>query len=489
MFKHSAIYGVGDILNRAGALLLLPLYTRQLNPEEYGTLELFYSSSNILRLLLAGGLAHATLRFYFEYDAEKDRKAVVSTSLVITFVLSVAVLALISLFTRPISLLIFDNEVYKGCFYLTYVTIIISISQEILFSYVRAKEYSLFFIIVSFSELLLKVLLTSVFVIWMKLGIFGVLLGNLLSMAVMWLVILYVALMECGITIHYEKLKEMWIYSLPLLAVAVGGMVIGNSDRFFLQKYTSLTMVGLYALAMRFGSLVNYAFTMPFTKGYGPYRFSIMKRYDAKILYSRIMTYFTGGILFVSLGIWLFTNDVIRLMSLKVYYDSIGVVPYLVLAHVLVGVYYVVQTGIYLNKNTGYLTIVFTVAAVVNILLNWLLIKNFNIYGAGIALVLTRLLIVVLTHQRSQRLFPIPYENKRLMKIVGLTIILVCLSFIPFKDASLWAWLSKFVILALYPLYFWRSSFLNEDERHSISELLDKFLARLGILQPAQSVD
>lgn len=79
--KHSTVYAIGNGLNRAASILLVPLYTRLLNPSEYGTLKMFYVTSSILRLLLGMVIAHATLRFYFAFDNEIDRKQIISTSL------------------------------------------------------------------------------------------------------------------------------------------------------------------------------------------------------------------------------------------------------------------------------------------------------------------------------------------------------------------------------------------------------------------------
>ena len=64
-FKHSSIYAIGNILNRIGAFLLLPIYTTYLTVVEYGTLEMFYLVSSVVSGILAIGIAHATLHYAF----------------------------------------------------------------------------------------------------------------------------------------------------------------------------------------------------------------------------------------------------------------------------------------------------------------------------------------------------------------------------------------------------------------------------------------
>ena len=73
-FKHTSIYAIGNIINRIGAFILLPVYTNYLSVSEYGIVEIFYVISSVVSGILAIGLAHATLRFYFEFNDESDRK-------------------------------------------------------------------------------------------------------------------------------------------------------------------------------------------------------------------------------------------------------------------------------------------------------------------------------------------------------------------------------------------------------------------------------
>ena len=62
--RHSAIYAIGNVLNRVGAFLLLPVYTNFLSTAEYGALELFYAVAIVISGVLSAGLSHATLRLF-----------------------------------------------------------------------------------------------------------------------------------------------------------------------------------------------------------------------------------------------------------------------------------------------------------------------------------------------------------------------------------------------------------------------------------------
>ena len=70
--RHSAVYGVGSLVSRFIAVLLLPLYTRFLSPADYGLIETLIALSAVLTVLLAAGVKSAFFRFYFD-DEDKRR--------------------------------------------------------------------------------------------------------------------------------------------------------------------------------------------------------------------------------------------------------------------------------------------------------------------------------------------------------------------------------------------------------------------------------
>lgn len=102
-FRHSTIYAIGSIVNRAGAFLLLPLYTSHLTTGEYGTLELYYVIAAVVSGLLSVGIAHATLRFYFDYADQQDRDSLVTTNLIASFVITGVGAGLLLFAAEPIS--------------------------------------------------------------------------------------------------------------------------------------------------------------------------------------------------------------------------------------------------------------------------------------------------------------------------------------------------------------------------------------------------
>ena len=78
--RHSAIYGLGGLVSRILAVLLLPLYTSYLTPSDFGKVETLVALSAILVTILRAGISTAFFRFYFDSPDPADRVRVLRTA-------------------------------------------------------------------------------------------------------------------------------------------------------------------------------------------------------------------------------------------------------------------------------------------------------------------------------------------------------------------------------------------------------------------------
>ena len=107
--KHSAIYGLGGLVSRVLAILLLPLYTRYLSPSDYGAIETLVAASAVLVTLLRAGISSAFFRFYFDAEDDAGRTRVVRTAFWFTMTMSTAALIAGLAVAGPSSQLLFSS--------------------------------------------------------------------------------------------------------------------------------------------------------------------------------------------------------------------------------------------------------------------------------------------------------------------------------------------------------------------------------------------
>ena len=106
--RHSAVYGLGSLVSRFIAVLLLPVYTRFLSPADYGLIETLIALSAILTVLLAAGVKSAFFRFYFDEADDAGKRRVIRTSFWFTMLMGTAGLAAGLALAGPISELLLE---------------------------------------------------------------------------------------------------------------------------------------------------------------------------------------------------------------------------------------------------------------------------------------------------------------------------------------------------------------------------------------------
>jgi len=297
-FKNSMIYAIGNMLNRGAGFILIPIYTRYLLTVGYGKLEILYSMGALLRISLGMMLGHALLRFYFECKNEKDKKELISTALISAFGISFAGTILLMLFSKFFASALLSNASEFYFCNILFLTLIFEITQEVPLSYLRAQEKSVFFVSISFLQLIVRISLNVFMVVKLQWGVAGVLAGNLYSAAFIWLILNLYLLYKVGLKFSSKTFQILFKYSFPLLGGSIMGILILNADRFFLKSLSGLSTLGIYAIGYKMAMIVQMFIIQPFTTAYGPFRFSIIQEENAKKIYSFIFTYF---ILIVSL--------------------------------------------------------------------------------------------------------------------------------------------------------------------------------------------
>jgi len=420
LFRASGIYAIGNTLNRLGGFLLLPLYTRHLSVSEYGTLEFIYAVSSIVGGILSVGIASATLRFYFDYEAEADRNAVISTnfwaSLAISGVGSLAVWLGLAYFHGQV----FPPDTPRLAVPLMLAAICLELSTEVCLAYIRAREMPRFFVVMSLAKLLIQCAANIYFVRVADAGIVGVLSGNLLAIGTGWLVLAVYCLKTCGSRLELAKLMPVLRYCAPYLGTTLVGIVAGNFDRFLINGVLSVQALGIYALALKFSRILGDFVGVPFNLAFGAYRYTIMSLPDAGPLQARIVRYLSCLLALLGLGLCYFLIDLLRVMTTPEYWPAADLMPMLALASIMGVVTVPLQTGILYKKRTQELLYITIVAAGCGLPLAWGGAKLFGLHGVCGAMAVTSVLTVALTGWYGHRHFPVRYEAGKLAALAAL---------------------------------------------------------------------
>jgi O-antigen/teichoic acid export membrane protein len=261
-----------------------------------------------------------------------------------------------------------------------------------------------------------------------KSGVGYVFLANLMGSGIMLLTLLPGAIPRWGLEV--KRLRTMLSYGLPLLIAGLAGMVNESLSRLALDDFLPGTETARKAALGIFGSNYKLAvlmtlFTQTFRMAAEPFFFEQAKNKDAPETYARVHTVFTLLGLGIVLTVGLFL-DVFKRLADERYHDDFEVVPVLLMANLLLGMYYNLTIWYKLTGNTKYGARLSVIGAVITFGGTALLVPIIGVLGAAVSTLLCYLVMALLCYSAGQKKYPIPYQVGPLGWAMGLaTLVLI----------------------------------------------------------------
>jgi O-antigen/teichoic acid export membrane protein len=426
LMRHSAVYGLGGIVARVLGVLLLPLYTRYLSPRDYGLIETLVALSAVLTALVAQAMKSAFFRFYFDSKEERRRLLVVRTAFWYVAAASTATLIAGVVFAEPISWVLFGTTSHGGLVIAAFIGLWAAMNYEQMTSLFRVEQRSGAYVLATMTNVGITIAATVLLVVVFEQGPIGVLVGNFTGTLIVYAALLVYSRRALGLQFDRSLYRAMNRFGLPLVPSAVALWLTNFSDRFFLVKLSDLHEVGLYSIGVRLASSIVLLLTA-FRLAWPAFAYSIDDDREAGRTYSFVLTYVVYVCCWLALGLGLLAPWLLKLITTEPFYPAQNVVAPLAFGVAAFGAYVVVQIGTGRARQTRSNWLVTGAAAAVDIALNLVLIPPYGRMGAAIATVAAYTALFVMMAWRAQRVFPVPYQWRRVVTLavaaVGLTVL------------------------------------------------------------------
>jgi O-antigen/teichoic acid export membrane protein len=416
--KQSAIYGLGGIVSRLIAIFLLPVYTAYLHTTGFGKIETIIAFTGVLAILLRLGITSAFFRFYFDSEDEERRVVVVRTSFWFTMGMATLGLALGVLFASPLShaLRLGDSWLVVAAF----VGLWAQMNYAQITSLFRVEERPVQFAVASVANVLITIGSTIVLVVVFRTGAIGAVVGNFLGTLSVYVVLLAYRRYQLGLQFDRRLLREMNRFGLPLVPSALALWAINFIDRLFVGQYKGQAEVGIYSLAVRISSAIVFLMTA-FQLAWPAFAYSIRNDDEARRTYAFVLTYLLYVTCWISLALGVLAPWLVHLFAPSGGFGRAAqAVPLLSFATAAYSGYTVLAIGIGRTRQTQYNWIVSGAAAIVNVVLNVLLIPPLGMMGAAIATIVAYIALFAGMWLNSRRVYPVPYQWRRVL-LVGAT--------------------------------------------------------------------
>ncbi|MCD8283090.1 MAG: lipopolysaccharide biosynthesis protein [Prevotella sp.] len=339
LMKDTAIYGMSSIAGRFLNYLLVPLYTYYMPKAsgDYGVSVNIYAYTALILVVLTFGMETTFFRFANKEGEKAD--TVFSTGMLVVGCLSAVFLALVFAFTVPIcNALGYAN--HRSYVLIMAVTVALDAVKALPFSYLRFEKKALLFAGLQLLNILLNVVLNVVFFVFLGRGqVLWVFAINLLCSALIFLCFVP-RFFRIRWSLDFGLLRRMLSYSWPILVLGIAGILNQTADKIIYPLICpgKLDELGVYGACVKI-AMIMAMITQAFRYAYEPIVFAKVRDDDAKSYYAAAMKFFIVFTLFAFLCVTAYMNVLQHIIG-REYRSGLVVVPIVMLAEIMMGVYF-----------------------------------------------------------------------------------------------------------------------------------------------------
>lgn len=427
--KNSILYLISTLCIKATSFFLLPLYTHLVPPEVYGQVYVVSSMNVFVTMLLSLSLSICLSRFYFDCKDERQVKQLYSTILLFVFISSTILITPFFLFRGSISeiLNIPINYLVMGLI-MSYLGVYYQIILALLYAMQKAKQVSITSIFVGVFQIILQLSL----VVCLDDKAMA-LLGTMMIQAITTFIIFIIYSKPYLIfSFNFSETSKYLKYSLSQFPSDISGWLVNFTDRIFINKFIGSASAGIYGIGANIGMIPNMIFSS-MNSAFTPYvnsQYKAIEMADAsqdqetlKNNLSHVFLIVSSILLIVNSLFVAFSKDIIHLLN-SAYVEAFFVVVVMLFTS-LMNSYRIIYMAP-LTYNTKYIKVksmIWVVAGLMNIMLNFFLVPKYGIYAACLNSLVTYTITFLFMLYFSKKAFYIKYDWINLLKIAGASVI------------------------------------------------------------------
>lgn len=384
---NTIIIGIGKFSTQIVSFLLLPLYTSILTTEEYGIYDLILTITTFVLPFITLLMEESMFRFLI--DCKEDdiqKKNVISQTMIYTLISTI--------FFLVVTLIL--NDFFEIPYlWISLLYIVSSIVTGLRNALVRGLGKIKLYTLVNFISSLLNIVLNVVLIAVLKYGIYGLLLAGIISNIISSIIVFIILKMHKYFSIkNYDKslMVKMIKYSIPLVPNSLSWAIVNLSDRFVISAAIGASANGIYAMSYKFPNLMNTIYGFFYT-AWTESSAKAINDNENEEFFNNIYRILTNAMFSVSLGIIVCMPLIFNLFIKADYTEAYKYIPILVIAmyfNNLSGYYGGIFTG---HKDTKVMGVTTIVGAIINFIIDIVLIKFIGIYAAAISTLVSCMVI------------------------------------------------------------------------------------------------
>lgn len=390
ILQNSAIYTIIMVLQKGISFFLMPLYTAFLSPADYGVLGVVSSVSSLLSVFITLGLEAAAARFYYKNNKDEGYAKRVYGNVAIVILMNSLLWGSIFIGGHKwiVDPIVGDIEFFPYVF-IGILNVIVTPMYLLYQNYLQTKQNAAHYGVNSLLCFLLQVTLTVLSLAVFDLGVFGVLLSQLVTSIVFFIYVAISFLQKQSLRLERPILKDCFKYSLPLLPHTIANWSNGTLDKLLVNGIRSQSDAGMYNVGQQYGSVMAFI-ANAVNQAYVPWFYEKVNEGSHGL--KRITQTAEAAVClisFIAIAMSLFAEEIFGIMISNPAYDGVWkIAPCIVFAYVFQSIYFFFVNVLFL-KDTQVIFIITIASVAVNIGLNLLLIPQWGYVGGALACLLT----------------------------------------------------------------------------------------------------
>ncbi len=387
LIKNSIIYLSSSILSKSVPFLLLPIMTTYLTPKEYGVLSIYLIFITLYNAFIGMNMHANISKNFFKVPKEELSSFIGNIFYILgfTFIFYLSVTYIISVFYDDFFSI--PTNWLLAIPFISFAMMINELNTTILRNEQRAYMFGIFEV----SNIAIKMGFTILFLLVFFMSWFSQVIGTLIGSVVFFIIGIVYMKKRGYISMKFDikKIKSILHISLPLIPHVLGGVVIAMSDRLFIETMVSLEAVGIYSVGYMFGMIVML-FTDAFIKAWSPWFYKNIEEptYDKKQKIVKYTYVYIVSIFILAIAISFVSKFILPYFVGAKFFGASKFIVWISIGYAIQGVYKIFFPYLVHISRTSFLAFSTVTAAILNLVFNYILIKQYGTIGAAYATIL-----------------------------------------------------------------------------------------------------
>ena len=451
--NSSLIFGLGFVFLRGVSFLLLPLYTNLLSTFDAGAVFIVYSTLAFLNPIYSFGMDAALFKFF---NSEKHTtKTIISTSVLSVVVYSLVLSCLIysiSCFWFPLM-----NLEYNWLSIVSIVLFFDALSSRLLVV-LRLLNMPLYYLGVGFINIVSSIVFNVLFIQHYSLGNKGAVFALVSTAIIQFIFLIPVFLRHINWRFFNSSLgRQMFWFGIPFFPASILFILTSVIDRFFIKHFVGLEDVGIYGAGYKIGSIVSIV-VVAFNLTWQPYYLKRSKDENFLLNIRLISQKFFIVLLYLATSISVWSPQIVKIniqghyIIGPAFWDAVNIVPWIAFGYFFYGLFILQMPTIYLKNKQKWSPFFWGLGALLNIILNYVLIPRLGIVGAAVSTFISFFIMFVLIKYKNQQWMSLNFINRPLIGFFVLSFFIGSVM----KSASPFSWNSvlAFSVYSFVAVYF-----------------------------------